>query len=53
LDNILINGDGHLKVADFGLSKLGIFDGCKIEALGGTSSYVALYMAPEVIITLF
>ena len=49
LDNILIDGDGHCKVADFGLSKLGVFDGSKIEAFGGTPCY----MAPEVIITLF
>jgi len=49
LDDILIDGGGHCKVADFGLSKLGVFDGCKIEAFGGTPRY----MAPEVIITLF
>jgi len=46
LDNVLINGDGHCKVADFGLSKLGVFDGCKIEGCFGTP----YYMAPEVII---
>jgi len=49
LDNVLIDGDGHCKVADFGLSKLGVFDGRKIEAYGGTTCY----LAPEVIITLF
>jgi len=49
LDNVLINGDGHCKVADFGLSNLGIFDGRKIEGYGGTPCY----MAPEVTITLF
>jgi len=49
LDNILLDGDGHCKVADFGLSNLGVFDGSKIEAFGGTPCY----MAPEVIITLF
>jgi len=48
LGNVLIDGDGHCKEADFGLSKLGVFDGCKIEACGGTQRY----MAPEVIITL-
>jgi len=40
---------GHCKVADFGLSKLGVFDGHKIEAYSGTPRY----MAPEVIITSF
>jgi serine/threonine protein kinase len=49
LDNILIDGDGHCKVSDFGISKLGLFDGRKIEGCGGTPSY----MAPEVLITLF
>ena len=49
LDNVLINGDGHCKVADFGLSNLGMFDGRKIEGYVGTPCY----MAPEVIFTLF
>jgi serine/threonine protein kinase len=49
LDNVLIDGDGHCKVAGFGLSKLGIFDGQKIKGYAGTPHY----MAPEVIITLF
>ena len=49
MDNVLIDGDVYCKVADFGLSKLGVFDGRKIEAFGGTPCY----MAPEVIITLF
>ena len=49
LDNVLIDGDGHCTVADFGLSKLGVFNGCKIKDFGGTPRY----MAPEVIITLF
>ena len=35
--------------ADFGLSKLGVFNGHKIEGYCGTPCY----MAPEVIITLF
>jgi len=49
LGNVLIDGDEHSKLADFGLSKLGVFDGRKIEACGGTRHY----MAPEVIIILF
>jgi len=49
LDNILIDGDGHCKLADFGFSQLGVFNGHKIEAFGGTP----YYLAPEVIITLF
>jgi serine/threonine protein kinase len=49
LDNVLIDGVGHCRVADFGLSKLGVFDGCKIEGWGGTPFYMTL----EVLITLF
>jgi serine/threonine protein kinase len=47
LDNVMIDGDGHCKVADFGLSKLGVFRGTRIDTVCGTPCY----MAPEVIIT--
>jgi serine/threonine protein kinase len=42
---VLIDGEGHCRVADFGLSKLGVFNGRKIEEPVGTP----VYMAPEVI----
>jgi serine/threonine protein kinase len=47
--NVLIGGDGHCKVADFGLSALGVFDGYKISGSVGTP----YYMAPEVIMMFY
>jgi serine/threonine protein kinase len=38
--------DGHCKLADFGLSQVGIFDGKWMTSAHGTEPY----MAPEVII---
>jgi serine/threonine protein kinase len=49
LENILIDGDGHCKLADFGLSKLGMFRGARANTYCGT----LYYMAPEVIITIY
>jgi serine/threonine protein kinase len=46
LENILLDKDGHCKLADFGLSAVGIFDGMKMARICGTE----WYMAPEVII---
>jgi hypothetical protein len=49
LEDVVMDGHWYCKVADFGSSKLGVFDGHKIKAYGGTQCC----MAPEVIITLF
>ena len=42
--NILLDSDGHCKLADFGLSQVGIFKGMRTERVCGT----AAYRAPEI-----
>jgi len=45
LENVLVGSDGHRKIADFGLSKLGLFRYCKTSTQCGTP----YCMAPEIV----
>lgn len=45
LDNILLCADGHIKVADYGICKGGMFYGATTSTFCGTSDY----MAPEIL----
>jgi novel protein kinase C epsilon type len=48
LENVLVGSDGHCKIADFGLSKLGLFHHCKARTQCGTP----YCMAPEIVLNL-
>jgi serum/glucocorticoid-regulated kinase 2 len=40
-ENILLSNDGHIKLADFGLSKEGIRDGSRTTSFCGSPAYLS------------